>query len=98
MSCHWLRPRLGARTAGCRVRRRGRGLAGLWAAILTMAGTSKDPGGMITGIRFMPPKFYVIGSGAYEPPRRAEVSGVVYAGGGGGGGGGDGGGVTISGC
>jgi hypothetical protein len=53
---------------------------------------------MITGMRFMPPKFYVIGSGAYEPPRRAEVSGVVYAGGGGGGGGGDGGGVTISGC
>gem|GEM_PF-6671105 len=28
MSCHWLRPRLGARTAGCRVRRRGRGRRG----------------------------------------------------------------------
>jgi hypothetical protein len=62
-----------------------------------IAGTSKTAGGMTTGIRFMPPRVYVIGSGDYEPPRRAAVEVVVLAGGGGGGGGGDGGGVTISG-
>jgi hypothetical protein len=45
----------------------GTGMLGPCAAVLTMAGISKDPGGMTTGIRFMPPMVYVMSLVAAAP-------------------------------